>query len=157
MALTEIERKFLVSGDFKSEVFNSERIMQGYLCSGTGRTVRVRVRGERGYLTIKGPAKGLTRFEWEKEIPVEEAKQLMELCEPGAIDKIRHLVRASDGHIWEVDEFFGDNAGLVEAEIELDSEEEGFVKPAWVGEEVTGDRRYYNSSLTKNPYKNWKP
>lgn len=157
MALKEIERKFLVVGDFKAEVFNSERITQGYICSLSGKTVRVRVRGEKAYLTIKGPRKGLSRFEWEKEIPVSDAEALLELCDEGLIDKIRHLVRATDGHIWEVDEFFGDNAGLVEAEIELGSEDESFVKPSWVGEEVSDDHRYYNSSLIINPYKNWKP
>ena len=156
MAFQEIERKFLVAGDFREEVSGAGRIVQGYLSSTPGRTVRVRIRDGRGYLTIKGPARGLTRFEWEKEIPADEAEQLLALCTEGVIDKTRHLVPASDGHVWEVDEFHGDNAGLVVAEIELDSEDEPFVRPAWLGAEVTGDRRYYNSSLMRRPYKEWK-
>lgn len=157
MAFREIERKFLVAGDFRREVSGASHIIQGFLSSAPGRTVRVRIRDDRGYLTVKGPARGLTRFEWEKEIPADEARQLLALCEPGAIDKTRHLVPASDGHVWEVDEFHGDNEGLVVAEIELASEDECFVRPAWLGAEVTGDRRYYNSSLTQCPYKDWKP
>lgn len=157
MAFREIERKFLVAGDFRREVSGASHIIQGFLSSAPGRTVRVRIRDDRGYLTVKGPARGLTRFEWEKEIPADEARQLLALCEPGAIDKTRHLVPASDGHVWEVDEFHGDNEGLVVAEIELASEDESFVRPAWLGAEVTGDRRYYNSSLTQCPYKDWKP
>ncbi|MCR5351507.1 MAG: CYTH domain-containing protein [Bacteroidales bacterium] len=155
MAFREIERKFLVAGDFRGEVSGASRIIQGFLSSTPGRTVRVRVRGDRGYLTVKGPVRGLTRFEWEKEIPVGEAEQLLALCEPGVIDKVRFLVPAPDGHVWEVDEFHGDNEGLVVAEIELGSEDEPFERPAWLGAEVTGDRRYYNSCLTKNPYKDW--
>ena len=157
MAFREIERKFLVAGDFRRKVSGASHIIQGFLSSAPGRTVRVRIRDDRGYLTVKGPARGLTRFEWEKEIPADEARQLLALCEPGAIDKTRHLVPASDGHVWEVDEFHGDNEGLVVAEIELASEDESFVRPAWLGAEVTGDRRYYNSSLTQCPYKDWKP
>lgn len=156
MAFREIERKFLVAGDFRGEVSGASRITQGFLSSAPGRTVRVRIRDDKGYLTVKGPARGLTRFEWEKEIPTAEAEQLLQLCEPGAIDKTRYLVPAADGHVWEVDEFHGDNAGLVVAEIELGSEDEPFERPAWLGAEVTGDRRYYNSSLTHCPYKNWK-
>ena len=156
MAFREIERKFLVAGDFRREVSGASRIIQGFLSSAPGRTVRVRVRDDKGYLTVKGPAQGLTRFEWEKEIPAAEAEQLLQLCEPGAIDKTRYLVPAADGHVWEVDEFHGDNAGLVVAEIELGSEDEPFERPAWLGAEVTGDRRYYNSSLTHCPYKEWK-
>ena len=156
MAFREIERKFLVAGDFRGEVSGASRIIQGFLSSAPGRTVRVRVRDDKGYLTVKGPAQGLTRFEWEKEIPAAEAEQLLQLCEPGAIDKTRYLVPAADGHVWEVDEFHGDNAGLVVAEIELGSEDEPFERPAWLGAEVTGDRRYYNSSLTHCPYKDWK-
>ena len=158
MAL-EIERKFLVCGDYKSEVFEAFRITQAYLSSASGRTVRVRVKGDKGYLTIKGKTNetGATRFEWEKEIPVEEAKSLLSLAEPGVIDKTRQLIKNTDGiHTWEVDEFHGDNEGLTMAEIELSDENEPFDKPAWIGEEVTGDRRYYNSMLLKNPYKNWK-
>ena len=156
MAFREIERKFLVAGDFRSEVSGASHIIQGFLSSAPGRTVRVRLRDDRGFLTVKGPAKGLTRFEWEKEIPGAEAELLLRLCEPGVIDKTRHLVPAPDGHVWEVDEFHGDNEGLVVAEVELGTEDEAFVRPAWLGGEVTGDRRYYNSSLTKCPYKDWK-
>ena len=157
MAFKEIERKFLVAGDFRGEVSGASHIVQGYLSSARGRTVRVRLRDDRGWITVKGPAQGLTRIEWEKEIPAEEARLLLSLCEPGILDKTRHLVPSADGkHIWEVDEFHGDNAGLLVAEIELASEDDAFPRPAWLGEEVTGDRRYYNSSLTKCPYKDWK-
>ena len=156
MGLQEIERKFLVAGDFRGEVTGESRIMQGFLSSVPGRTVRVRVRGDKGYITVKGPAHGLTRFEWEKEISAVEAELLLRLCEPGLIDKTRCLVPAADGHTWEVDVFHGDNEGLVVAEIELDAEDEPFERPAWLGEEVTGDPRYYNSMLMKNPFKNWK-
>ena len=156
MAL-EIERKFLVKDDcYKERAYSSSRITQGYICSGRGRTVRVRIRDDKGYLTIKGPAdvKGLGRYEWEKEIPLLEAQELMKLCEPGMIDKTRYLVR-SGKHVFEVDEFYGENEGLVVAEVELDSEEEAYEKPDFVGEEVTGDVRYYNSFLMKFPYKSW--
>lgn len=154
----EIERKFLVCGEFMDQVHNSTRIRQGYIASGNGRTVRVRIRGDKGYLTIKGPSDkaGLARFEWEKQIPLEEAQALMNICEPGIIDKTRHLVRAADGHIWEIDEFYGDNQGLIMAEIELSTEDEPFVKPGFIGQEVTGDRRYYNSHMRKYPYSMWK-
>ena len=154
----EIERKFLVIGDYKPEVFRSYRIAQGYLSSSPGRTVRVRVRDSQGFLTIKGPSfdGGLSRFEWEKEIPADEAEDLLALAEPVVIDKIRHLVRNTDGvHTWEVDEFHGANAGLVIAEIELGDPDEPFDRPAWLGPEVTGDRRYYNSSLSRSPYTTW--
>ncbi len=156
MAL-EIERKFLVRDDsYKQLAFHSGRIAQGYICSARGRTVRVRIRDDRGFLTIKGPAdvKGLGRYEWEKEIPLDEARELMKLCEPGMIDKTRYLVR-SGKHVFEVDEFYGENEGLVIAEVELASEDESYEKPAFIGEEVTGDVRYYNSFLMKNPYKAW--
>ena len=157
MAFRETERKFLVAGDFRGEVSGASHIIQGYLSSAPGRTVRVRLRDEQGWITVKGPARGLTRIEWEKEIPAGEAQLLLSLCEPGIIDKTRHLVPSTDGrHVWEVDEFHGDNAGLLVAEIELGSEDESFERPAWLGVEVTGDRRYYNSSLTKHPYKDWK-
>jgi CYTH domain-containing protein len=156
MAL-EIERKFLVKDDsYKVMAFSSSRIAQGYICSARGRTVRIRIRDEKGYLTIKGPSDsaGLGRYEWEKEIPLEDARELMKLCEPGIIDKTRYLVQ-SVNHIFEVDEFYGDNEGLVIAEVELNSEDESYEKPVFVGEEVTGDVRYYNSFLMKNPYKQW--
>lgn len=157
MSGLEIERKFLVrNDDYKRQAFNSSRICQGYICSGHGRTVRVRIRDDRGYLTIKGPsdAAGLSRYEFEKEITLDEARQLMQLCEPGAIDKTRYLVR-SGAHTFEVDEFYGDNAGLVIAEVELQSEDEPFEKPDFIGREVTGDRRFYNAHLTKRPYSAW--
>ncbi len=155
----EIERKFLVCGDFKADAYQSTRIIQGYLSSVPGRIVRVRVKGGKGYITIKGQANatGVSRFEWEKEIPVDEALALLELAEPGSIDKTRYLVKNTDGkHVWEVDEFHGDNEGLVMAEIELAAEDEAFDKPDWLGKEVTGDSRYYNSMLKAHPYKSWK-
>ena len=154
----EIERKFLVSGEFKELSFKSYRIIQGYLSTERGRTVRVRLRDGQGFLTIKGPANngGFSRFEWEKEITAEEAGDLLNLCAGKVIDKIRYLVKGPDGHVFEVEEFHGDNEGLVIAEIELKSEKEDFIRPDWLGEEVTGDRRYYNSLLLNNPYINWK-
>ena len=155
----EIERKFLVKGDFRKESFKATRIVQAYLCSAPERTVRVRVYGTRAFITVKGAAcaSGVSRFEWEKEISLDEARQLIELAEPGVIDKTRYLVKNTDGvHTWEVDEFYGDNEGLVVAEVELADESEPFDKPAWLGEEVTGKSNYFNSMLTKNPYKNWK-
>lgn len=150
----EIERKFLVRGDFKSLAFRSERITQGYLSSVPERTVRVRIKGNEGFITIKGlsNASGLTRYEWEKEIPVDEARELLQLSEPGMIDKTRYLVQVGK-HVFEVDEFYGENEGLILAEIELQSEDEPFEKPEWLGKEVTGDPRYYNAMLSKKPYK----
>lgn len=152
----EIERKFLVVGEYKTQAFAQSRIIQGYISSARGRTVRVRIRDGKGYLTIKGAsnASGTSRYEWEKEIPLEEAEELMKLCEPGIIDKTRYLVR-SGAHVFEVDEFYGENEGLTVAEVELGSEEEVFVKPDFIGVEVTGDIRYYNSQLMKNPYTTW--
>ena len=152
----EIERKFLVKGDFKQEAFRALRITQGYLCSAPERTVRVRIKGDKGYITIKGQssASGLSRFEWEKEIPLADAESLLKLAEPGVIDKTRYLVRDADGiHTWEVDEFHGANEGLIMAEIELRGEDDSFGRPAWLGEEVTSDPRYYNSYLSQHPYK----
>ena len=154
----EIERKFLVCGDFKADAYQSTRIIQGYLSSQPERIVRVRVKGDKGYITIKGQtnATGVSRFEWEKKIPADEALSLLELAEPGRIDKTRYLVKNTDGkHVWEVDEFHGDNKGLVMAEIELAAEDELFDKPDWIGEEVTGDLRYYNSMLKEHPFKSW--
>ena len=153
----EIERKFLVKDlSFKEVAYSSSRIAQGYICSSRGRTVRVRIRDEKGYLTIKGPAEenGLSRYEWEKELPLDEAQELMKLCEPGMIDKTRYLVQ-SGKHVFEVDEFYGDNEGLVVAEVELASEDETFEKPDFIGEEVTGIAKYYNSFLMKFPYTKW--
>ncbi len=155
----EIERKFLVVGEFKSLAHDHTRIRQGYIASGNGRTVRVRIRGDKGYLTIKGPSgrAGLSRYEFETEIPIDDAQDLMLICEPGIIDKTRYLVRSPDGrHTWEVDEFYGDNEGLLLAEIELGSEDEPFDKPPFVGREVTGDRRFYNSHMRKHPYRLWR-
>lgn len=155
----EIEKKFLARDGFKEAAFDSVRITQGYLSSVPERTVRVRIRGDRGYITVKGPCNesGMTRFEWEKEIAPADAEDLLALAEPGVIDKTRFLVRNTDGrHVWEVDEFHGDNEGLVLAEIELGDESEPFDIPSWLGEEVTGDPRYYNSMLACCPYKNWK-
>lgn len=153
----EIERKFLVMGDaYRHEAHDAVRITQGYLSSVPERSVRIRVRGDRGYITIKGAgnASGMSRFEWEKEIPVDEAKALLLLCEPGVIDKTRHLVKAGDFTI-EVDEFHGDNEGLVMAEVELPAEDTAFERPHWLGKEVTGDSRYYNVMLAKHPFKTW--
>lgn len=155
----EIERKFLVEGDtYKVLAFDSSRISQGYISSGNGRTVRVRIRDEQGYLTIKGPSAdgGLSRYEFETKIDIADARDLLQLCEPGIIEKTRYLVRAADGHIFEVDEFYGDNQGLVMAELELRCAEEGFEKPEFIGKEVTGDRRFYNSHLRKYPFRLWK-
>lgn len=152
----EIERKFLVTGEFKSQAYAQSRIVQGYISSARGRTVRVRIRDGKGYLTIKGAsnASGTSRYEWEHELPLTEAQELMKLCEPGVIDKTRYLVR-SGVHTFEVDEFYGENAGLIVAEVELASEEEAFVKPCFIGREVTGDVRYYNSQLMQKPYSTW--
>ena len=152
----EIERKFLVRGEFKSSARKAMRISQGYLSSVPERTVRVRVRDNQGFITVKGKSdiRGVSRFEWEKEISVDDAVALLGLCEPGVIDKTRYLVDYA-GHTFEVDEFYGDNEGLVMAEIELSREDEAFEKPDWLGDEVTGDSRYYNAALTKNPYINW--
>ena len=156
MAL-EIERKFLVTDDsYKAMAFHSDRIAQGYLCREGGNSTRVRVRVDKGYLTIKGPSMdgGLSRFEWEKEIPESEAWELLKLCHGGIIDKTRHLVKCGN-HTFEVDEFHGDNDGLVVAEVELESADETFERPPFLGKEVTGDKRYYNSSLTRFPFKCW--
>ena len=153
---TEIERKFLVTGDFGRQVTSAQSIVQGFICSQPGRTVRVRIRGEEGFLTIKGASdeKGLSRYEFEQKIPLADAEELLKLCEPGAIDKMRNLVPAGK-HTWEIDVFHGENEGLILAEIELASEDEPFERPDWIGQEVSGDRRYYNSMLTKHPYKQW--
>lgn len=153
----EIERKYLVKGDFKSYAYSQSHIVQGYISSVPERTVRIRIRDEKGYITIKGKSSedGLVRFEWEKEISVNDATKLIKLCEPGVIDKIRYLVKAGI-HVFEIDEFFGQNEGLVVAEIELATENEIFEKPEWLGNEVTGDKRYYNASLSVYPYKCWK-
>ena len=153
----EIERKFLVKGDgYKKEAFQVSHIAQGYLNSDPFRSVRVRVRDDKGYLTIKGAGNesGMSRYEWEKEIPVTEAKELLHLCEPGIIEKTRYLVKKGE-LTFEVDEFHGDNDGLVMAEVELQSEDEPYEKPDFIGQEVTGDRRYYNSHLREYPFCVW--
>lgn len=152
----EIERKFLVKGEFKSQASKKTRIVQGYLSSVPERTVRVRIKGDKGFLTIKGIGNlsGASRYEWEKEIPVNEANELLKICEPGVIDKTRYLINY-EGHTFEVDKFYGENEGLVLAELELKSESESFHKPDWLGEEVTGDVKYFNSMLMKNPYTKW--
>lgn len=153
----EIERKFLVKNlDFINDSYANNRIEQGYLNSHKERAVRVRIKNQQGYLTIKGVsnASGTSRFEWEKEISVNEAQQLLNLCEPGVISKTRYLVKANQ-HTYEIDVFDGDNKGLIIAEIELNTENETFEKPEWLGEEVTGQTKYYNSQLSKNPFTNW--
>ena len=156
--MVEIERKFLVvNTDFLAESSERFRIVQGYLSSNPERTVRVRIKGEKGYITIKGKGNesGLTRFEWEKEIAVSEAVALLQLCENGVIDKIRYNVMF-ENHLFEVDVFSGENEGLIVAEIEVQSENETFTKPNWLGDEVTTDEKYYNAYLSNCPYTNWK-
>lgn len=154
----EIERKFLVNGnDFMQQATSSYKIIQGYLGSTPSSTVRIRLKDKQGILTIKGKSKdgGLSRYEWEHEIDSDEAAQLLKLCQGNLIVKDRYEVPAGN-HIVEVDVFFGDNEGLILAEIELESEDDLYEKPVWLGKEVTGDRRYYNSGLTTCPYKYWK-
>ena len=153
----EIERKFLVAdSSFREAASDSRHIVQGYICRDRERTVRVRISDGRGYLTIKGAGSrsGLSRYEWEKQIAVEEARELLQLCEPGVIDKVRYFVRVGK-HVFEVDEFYGENEGLVVAEVELKNRDEAFERPEWLGPEVTGDLRYYNGMLSKCPYKRW--
>ncbi len=155
--MLEIERKFLVeSSEYRNDAFSKERIVQGFLNTDPERTVRVRIKGDIGYLTVKGKSNtsGTTRFEWEKEILIAEAEQLLSLCESGILEKTRYNIPFA-GHLFEVDEFHGANEGLVIAEVELEAEHEIFKKPEWLGQEVTGDIRYYNSYLTKAPYKSW--
>ncbi|MEO8252801.1 MAG: CYTH domain-containing protein [Flavobacterium sp.] len=156
--MVEIERKFLVTNSsYQKDAFSKKRITQAYLNSNPERSVRIRIKEDKAYLTIKGPSSttGISRFEWEKEIAVDEAQNLLLLCEKGSIDKTRYEVKVGD-HIYEIDEFYGENEGLEMAEIELKSENETFKKPDWLGEEVTNDKRYYNSYLSKNPFKIWK-
>lgn len=152
----EIERKFLVKSDAWRSLAPAVRYAQGYLCSDRDRTVRVRTIGDKGFLTIKGRGTGIAHPEYEYEIPYADARAMLnELAQKPIIDKTRTKIPFG-GYVWEVDEFFGDNEGLVMAEIELPSEDAPFEKPDWIGEEVTGDARYYNSMLAKNPYKNWR-
>lgn len=158
MSGQEIERKFLVTDNsYKTLAHARHTIRQGYICSGGGRTVRVRQQDNHAYLTIKGPSAdgGLSRYEFETEIAPTEAAHLFALCEPGLISKTRHLV-ASGKHTFEVDEFYGENEGLVVAEVELNAPDEPFTKPPFIGREVTGDKRYYNSHLRAHPYSEWK-
>jgi adenylate cyclase len=150
----EIERKFLVSGTSWRRP-DSQRLSQGYLSRDKQRTVRVRIAGEQAFLTIKGETRGATRAEFEYGIPVADAGPLLAMCEGPLVEKLRHVV-VHAGHTWEVDEFLGDNQGLVVAEIELASEQESFDKPDWVGREVTDDPRYYNANLAANPYRTWR-
>lgn len=155
--MLEIERKFLVTSDaFIAQAFTKNQIAQGYLNSHPERTVRVRIKGESGFLTIKGKgdASGTTRFEWETEISLMEARPLLALCEKGVIQKTRYEVLLGK-HTFEVDVFSGENEGLIIAEIELSAADEVFEKPDWLGNEVTNDARYYNAYLSQNPYKAW--
>lgn len=155
--MIEIERKFLVLSEaYKKEAVKKTRIIQGFLNSDKKRTVRVRLKENVGFLTVKGESSkdGLSRFEWETQITKEEAEALLKLCEPGIIDKIRYEVVVKN-HTFEIDEFFGDNQGLVIAEIELKHKKETFEKPNWLGKEVTGNVKYYNSQINKNPFKYW--
>ena len=153
----EIERKFLVKGAFKQHVTNHFKIVQGFLSSVPERTVRVRIKDDKGFLTIKGIGNntGMSRYEFEKEIAVDDAKDLLEICEKGVIDKTRYIIPTNNNLFFEIDEFHGDNKGLIIAEIELPSENTPFKKPNWLGKEVTGIVKYYNSTISKNPYKNW--
>ena len=151
----EIERKYMVVGEYKDLAHNSMHLMQGYIASGR-RTVRVRISDDRAWLTIKGPSRdgGLSRYEWEQEINPREALELMQLAEGAIIEKIRHIVEF-EGHTFEVDEFLGDNLGLVIAEVELGSCDEQVTLPHWIGRELTGEKRFYNSHLRSHPYREW--
>lgn len=152
----EIERKFLVTGEFKAKAFAKSRITQGYISTVSGITVRIRLRDDKAFITIKGPSHdgGLSRYEFETEIPPDDARNLLKLCDGPLIDKTRWLV-AEEKHVWEVDEFYGDNEGLILAEVELKDSHEPYKRPEFIGREVTGDRRYYNSHLRTYPYKLW--
>lgn len=151
----EIERKFLVIGEaWKQQTSDGEFISQGYLSRDPARTVRVRVKGQQAWLTIKGQSVGASRAEFEYAIPQADAQQLLTLCEGPRVEKIRHLVRYA-GMVWEVDEFLGDNAGLVVAEIELSAADQTFEPPPWLGQEVTEETRYFNSQLVARPFKSW--
>jgi adenylate cyclase len=153
----EIERKFLVTGDYKKHAVKSYKISQGFLSIVPERTVRIRIRDKQGFITIKGigNASGTTRFEWEKEIPVNEAENLLLLCEPTIIEKTRYIIPANNNLFFEVDEFLAENKGLLIAEIELPHENTEFTKPNWLGEEVTGQLKYYNATLAKKPFGKW--
>ena len=153
----EIERKFLVKNNsFKQESFAEKSMKQGYLNSNKNRTVRIRITDDKAFITVKGNSNstGVSRFEWEKEIDKLEAEELLLLCETTIIEKNRFYVKSRQ-HVYEIDEFFGDNYGLIIAEVELKNEDEAYTKPLWLGEEVTGRKKYYNSKLSKNPFKDW--
>lgn len=150
----EIERKFLLAGDGWRALGTAVPMRQGYLSSDKARVVRVRIEGDHAYITIKGKSSGVTRGEWEYPVPVADAEELLALCEQPLVEKVRRRIEYQ-GHTWEVDEFFGVNQGLVVAEIELKAEDEAFAKPGWIGEDVTDDPRYYNSSLVKKPFTAW--
>ena len=153
----EIERKFLVKNDsFIRDSYLQKNIKQGFLNSHKNRVVRVRIQENKSFLTVKGPSNesGTSRYEWEKEIPLEEGNQLLGLCEESIIEKTRYLIK-SGNHIFEVDVFLGDNKGLIIAEVELSHEAEIFTKPSWILEEVTGQKKYYNALLSKTPFKDW--
>ncbi|MEZ4874452.1 MAG: CYTH domain-containing protein [Flavobacteriaceae bacterium] len=155
--MIEIERKFLVNSQaYQEDAHSRTYIVQGFLNSNPNRTVRVRIKGNQGWLTVKGKSSkdGTTRFEWEREISKEEATSLLKLCEEGIIEKNRYEI-AVEGSLYEVDEFMGDNEGLTLAEIELKEVTQSFPKPNWLGEEVTGNSKYYNSQLSKKPFKTW--
>ena len=153
----EIERKFLVKEEFKQFATKSYKIAQGFLSTVPERTVRIRIQDTKGFITVKGLSNtsGTTRFEWEKEIPLTEAESLLALCEPTVIEKVRYIIPANNALFFEVDEFFGENKGLIIAEIELPEENTLYNKPSWLGKEVTGTIKYYNSMLAKNPFNNW--
>lgn len=156
--MIEIERKFLVNSTaFKQVAISKKSIVQGFLNTNPERTVRVRIKGEQGFLTIKGKSNesGTSRFEWEEKIAFADAEALLKLCEEGILEKTRYEIMQGV-HTFEVDEFHGSNEGLIVAEIELKNEDDAFEKPAWLGQEVTGEIKYYNSQLSKNPFKNWK-
>ena len=151
----EIERKFLVKGDAWKSLAKAMRYRQGYLNSVKERTVRVRTVGNKGFLTIKGITIGASRAEYEYPIPVSDAEAMLnDLCEKPLIEKNRYKIK-DRSLTWEVDEFFGENRGLIVAEVELESESQAYEKPGWVGEEVTGDPRYFNANLIKHPYTKW--
>ncbi len=154
----EIEFKYLVKGAFKSFATRKMEITQGYLSIRPALTVRIRIQDGKAYINIKGPAKisGIMRYEWEQEIPLKDAKELISLRESGLVEKTRYIVPAGNSLVFEVDEFHGDNEGLLMAEIELPSADTSFEKPDWLGEEVTGNHSFYSAELSKNPYRNWK-
>lgn len=150
----EIERKFLVAEGWRPEG-EGDYIAQGYLSSNEQAAVRIRIRNGHGYLTVKSNVNGVTRLEYEYEVPLSDAEEMLKLCQGPVIEKHRHLLPAGEGRTWEVDVFHGDNEGLIVAEIELDDEEDCFIRPVWLMEEVSTDPRYFNCNLAKNPYKNW--